>query len=150
MRCREGGQRGRRGKKGRRRFRTPWREPKLVTVYVIDDGASRPHATGPVRRHDGRRRRGLPDPGRGAAPARSGEGAEIILTGDGAHWIWNRAAALARALGLRPEQIVKVADFYHAVEHLGDRRLVRELVGGQRRQWVRRMRRRLKAGKVTS
>ena len=37
VRIREGGQRGRRGKKGRRRFRTPWCEPKLVTAYVIDE-----------------------------------------------------------------------------------------------------------------
>ncbi len=36
MRMREGGLRGPRGKKGRRRYRTPWREPKLVSVYVID------------------------------------------------------------------------------------------------------------------
>jgi hypothetical protein len=36
LRTREGGKRGRQNKKGRRRFKTPWREPKLITAYTID------------------------------------------------------------------------------------------------------------------
>jgi hypothetical protein len=36
MRLREGGRRGRRGKGKHRRYRTPWREPKILAVYVID------------------------------------------------------------------------------------------------------------------
>jgi len=150
VRLREGGKRGRKGKKGRRRYRTPWREPKLVTAYAIDD--------------KGRRDRGVPvlydgtlgdaDAAfailtaelklRGAAKAK-----EIILTADGARWIWNRADDLARALGLSPDRIVKVADFYHAVEHLTK---VAELCGrwsdAEKRRWVRRMRRHLKRGRI--
>ena len=81
---------------------------------------------------------------RGAARA-----CEIILTADGARWIWNRADDLARALGLSPEKIVKVADFYHGVEHLA---AVAELrtrwTDDQRTRWVRRMRRHLRQGRV--
>jgi hypothetical protein len=150
LRLREGGKRGRKGKKGRRRYRTPWREPKVVIAYAIDA--------------KGRRDRSVPafyDGTLGNADAAfeilvaelklrgAAEAQEIILTADGARWIWNRADALARALGLPPERIVKVADFYHGVEHLS---AVAELrtrwTDDQRKRWVRRMRRHLRAGRV--
>ncbi len=150
VRLREGGQRGRRGKKGRRRYRTPWREPKLFVVYVIDKKGKK------VREIPALYDATLGDADatfeilaaeltlRGAAEAK-----EIILTGDGAPWIWNRADVLAKALGLDPKKIVKVADFYHAVEHLT---AIAELCARwsppRRKQWVGRMRRHLKAGRV--
>jgi len=81
---------------------------------------------------------------RGASKAK-----EIIMTADGARWIWDRADDLARSLGVAPESIVKVADFYHGVEHLS--RLVQHctsLPEEKRSRWVKRMRRRLKRGSV--
>jgi len=69
---------------------------------------------------------------------------------DGARWIWNRADDL-RELGLAPEQIVKVADFYHAVEHLTDvADLLRSLERHreERKRSVKRMRKHLKRGRV--
>ena len=150
IRCREGGQRGRRNRRQGRRFRTPWREPKLVIAYVIDAKGRRDRSQAPL--YDGTM--GDADRAfeilvaelklRGAARAK-----EIILTADGARWIWDRADDLARALGLTPKQIVKVADFYHAVEHLS---AIAELCATwsekERAAWVRRMRRHLRAGRV--
>ena len=149
-RLREGGQRGRRNRKGRRRYATPWREPKLLVVYVIDKRGKKVREVRPL--YDATL--GNADSTfeiliaelllRGASKAK-----EIILTGDGATWIWNRADALAKALGLDPKKIVKVADFYHAVEHLT---AVTDLCASwsptKRKRWVRRMRRHLKAGNV--
>ena len=150
VRLREGGTRGRRGKNGYRRFQTPWREPKLILVYVIDAKGRKVREIASI--YDGT----LEDADatfemivaelllRGAARAK-----QVILTADGARWIWNRADALARALGLDPKQLVKVADFYHAVEHLS---AIADLCAGwsdaERKTWVRRMRRLLKAGKI--
>ena len=150
VRLREGGRRGRRGKKGHRRYDTPWREPKLLVVYVIDKKGKKVAEIPAL--YDGT----LGDADatfeilaaelklRGAAEAK-----EIVLTGDGAPWIWNRADALAQSLGLDPKKIVKVADFYHAVEHLT---AIAELRAswspGRRKRWVCRMRRHLKAGRV--
>jgi hypothetical protein len=150
VRLREGGRRGRRGKKGHRRYATPWREPKLLAVYVIDK--------------KGKKVADLPalyDGTLGDADATfeilaaelklrgAGDAKEIILTGDGAPWIWNRADALAESLGLNPKKIVRVADFYHAVEHLT---AIAELCASwspaRRKRWVCRMRRQLKAGRV--
>jgi hypothetical protein len=150
LRVREGGQQGRKGKKARRRFRTPWREPKLVSAYLVDKKGRKNRDAVPL--YDGTL--GDADAAfkilatelklRGAAKAK-----EIILVADGARWIWNRADELALFLGIDPSRIVKVADFYHAVEHLT---AIAELRVGwndtQQRKWVRRKRRQLKAGKV--
>jgi len=150
IRLREGGRRGRKGKNGRRRYRTPWREPKLFSVYVIDEQGNK------VKEIPMFYDATLGDPDamfkiltaelllRGAARA-----AEIIVVADGAPWIWNRVDALADALGVERNKIVRVADFYHAVEHLT---AFAELCSGwneeKRRRWIRKMRRHLKKGKI--
>jgi hypothetical protein len=150
VRTREGGQRGARGKGGRRRYKTPWREPKLYVVYTIDRKGRKVTSHRPL--HDGT----LGDADRifdlliaelklrGAAKARG-----ITIIGDGAPWIWKRAQDLAKALGIAPSRITAVADFYHAVEHLT---AIAELCGrwneAQKRRWVAMMRQRLKKGKV--
>lgn len=150
VRTREGGQRGRRGKGARRRYQTPWREPKLYAVYTIDSKGRKVASHRPL--YDGT----LGDADRifdlltaelklrGAARARG-----ITIIGDGAPWIWTRAQGLAKALGIARTRITLVADFYHAVEHLG---YIAEYRTGwdqeQRREWVRKMRKRLKKGQV--
>ena len=150
VRLREAGQHGRRGKRGRRRYQTPWREPKLFVVYIINRKGRKIACRCPL--YDGT----LGDADqifelliaelklRGAAQAR-----QIVVIGDGALWIWNRAEDLAKALNLAPERIIRVADFYHAVEHLT---AIAELRAGwsdaQRGRWVATMRQRLKKGKV--
>ena len=150
LRLREGGRCGRKRKTGRRRFRTPWREPKLVIAYPIDKKGRKRRDAVPL--YDGTL--GDADAAfdilitelklRGAAQAK-----QIILVGDGARWIWNRADELARRLGIDPKHIVKVADFYHAVEHLS---AIADLRAGwnddEKQAWVRRTRRRLRDGKV--
>lgn len=150
MRLREGGRRGRKGKKGRRRYATPWREPKLFSVYIIDERGRK------VREVPMLYDATLEDADvtfeilaaelklRGAAEAK-----EIILIADGATWIWNRADALAEVLGLEPKRIVRVADFYHAVEHLT---AITELLAGwsdeRKKRWVRKMRHWLLDGRI--
>ncbi len=150
VRIREGGQRGRRGKKGRRRFRTPWREPKLVTAYVIDEEGHKVRSVRPLldaTMGDADATFGLLIAElrlRGAAQAR-----ELIVVGDGATWIWDRVDALAYALDLPPEKVVRVADFFHAVEHLTA--AVESRSGwdeAKKEGWVCRMRRLLKKGKL--
>jgi hypothetical protein len=44
---------------------------------------------------------------------------KVLFVADGARWIWNRVGALLRRLGVKPEQVNELVDFYHAVEHLG-------------------------------
>jgi hypothetical protein len=142
--------RGRKTAKGRTRYSTRWREPKLLIVYVVDeqgklDPQFAPFIDGTLKGPDalfGMLRYYLGQLGLGQAE-------QVLFVADGAHWIWNRVPALARALGLSGEQFHERVDFYHAVEHLGQ---VAALCKGwsqqARKAWVRRHRKLLLKGQV--
>src|SRR5690606_3393517 len=119
LRVREGGQTGRKGKSRHRRFRTPWREPKLVSAYLVDMKGKKkrkatPHYDGTLADADAACRiLGVELKLGSAAKAK-----ELILVADGTLWIFDRADELERFHGIDPSRIVKVADFYHAVAQL--------------------------------
>ena len=46
-------------------------------------------------------------------------GDKVLFVADGARWIWNRVGALLRRLGVKPDGVNELVDFYHALEHLG-------------------------------
>jgi len=142
--------RGKRTKKGRRRYRTDWREPKLLAIYVVDEAGKIEREFAPVL--DGTLNGPdavfrliefyLSELGIEAAT-------KVLFIADGARWIWNRVGALWERLGLKPEQCLELVDFYHVVEHLGT------LVGlkkrwsqKQKRGWITRQVNRLKRGQV--
>ena len=142
--------RGKKTKKGRRRYHTCWREPKLLIIYMVDESGRLDREFAPLI--DG-----------------TMNGPDVIFTliryylselditkadrvlfiADGARWIWERVAALWQALGLRPEQCYELVDFYHVVEHLYKLAgLKRKWTTRKRRQWVKRQRRGLLKGKL--
>lgn len=139
---------GRPKKGGRKRFETEWREPKILTLYVLGE--------------DGKRDRSVPsviDGTLGDADAvfeliryhlfRLGahQAAEVALVGDGAKWIWNRASDLRDALGLPPERFQEIVDYFHAVERLWEFAKGRTSWSDEHRQmWVGAQKKRLKAG----
>ena len=141
---------GRPKKGGRKRFETEWREPKILTLYVLDD--------------DGKRDRKVPsviDGTLGDADAvfeliryhllRLGarRAVEVALVGDGAKWIWNRADALCKALGLPRDRFTEIVDYYHAVERLGDFVKTRTTwTEDYWRDWLVLQKKRLKAGQI--
>jgi hypothetical protein len=140
----------RREKTGYRGFDAPWREPKVLTVYLLDE--------------EGRKQRhtlSLYDATLGDANAvfallvgylrllGAHLATQVVLLGDGARWIWDRVDELVRAVGLVPERFVAIVDYYHAVEHLRD---VTDLMGNwssaRRRRFVRYYKRVLRKGEV--
>lgn len=137
-------------KSGRRGFRAPWREPKALTIYEIDEkgrkcekaeliyDATVKDADGPFELLVAHLR-----------VLGAHEGAEWTVIGDGAHWTWDRIFRVAEALGYEPDRLTEVVDFYHAVQDLGAiAALVRGWSEGQRHRRVRRMKRLLKDGKM--
>jgi hypothetical protein len=141
---------GRPRKGGRKRFETDWREPKVLTIYVL----------GP----DGRRDRTVPsviDGTLGDADAvfellayhllRLGacHAAELVLIGDGAPWIWNRAEALRARVGVPRSAFREVVDYFHVVERLGEMSKTQARWGEEgQRAWVKSQKERVKAGKI--
>jgi hypothetical protein len=140
--------RGPKTAKGRNRYRTDWREPKLLTIYVVDDKGQMDREFLAVI--DGTL--GGPDAifklmEFYLRELRITTADKILFVADGARWIWNRVEALLRRSGVKPEQVSELVDFYHAVEHLGKiAALQRRWTAAERQAWIGRQRRRLLKG----
>jgi hypothetical protein len=112
---------GKRRRKGqRRKFDTPWREPKVLTIFEIDAQGkmSRKHRQPLI---DGT----LLGPDHAAELAayhlhRLGvaEAELVVFVSDGAHWIWDRLEWIEQRAGLDPSRTVCVLDFCHAAHHV--------------------------------
>ena len=146
--------RGPKTKKGRNHYHTNWREPKLLIIYVLDDKGNMDHTWTPIidglLKHHGRAPDAIFELIRYYLSSLDIDQADrVLFVADGARWIWLRVASLFSSLGLRNDQVAELVDFYHAVEHLSK---VADLRRGwtktQRRQWIRKQRKRLLKGKV--
>jgi hypothetical protein len=104
----------------RRKFKTPWREPKALIIFVFDQ-------QGKMIRRD---RRPLID-GTLLGPDHLAElvawhlhrlGAAqaevVVFVSDGARWIWDRLDEIIRRAGLKPSRTARVLDWCHAMQHL--------------------------------
>jgi hypothetical protein len=106
---------------GRRGYYGDWREPKLFTLYALDDEGKRINTIE------------LPVTNDGTFGDVEGfmtllemylvklgivHASQVLLVADGAPWIWQRIPALLKRLGLCAEQIIELIDFYHASQHL--------------------------------
>ena len=142
---------GKKTPKGRSRYRTDWREPKLLVIYVVDEKGRIAREFAPVI--DGTlqgpdavfrllefylRELGIE------------QAAEVLFVADGAKWIWQRVTQLWQRLGLvgivRCRELV---DFYHVVEHVyALAALNTSWRARERKRWATRQRRRLRRGEL--
>ena len=110
-----------RKKKGQKRqgFQAEWKEPKLFTIYAIDEKGQKHHkeilpfCDGT---HEGRERFKLLLKmylhKTGVALAK-----HITFIGDGAPWIWNIVDEIIKELNIDPQKVTQVLDYYHACEN---------------------------------
>jgi hypothetical protein len=119
----------RRAMTGHHRYDAPWREPKLLTIYVISALGRVVRSFKPV--YDGT----LDDADAvfdmilGYLLALGGHLAqELIVVGDGALWIWERVPQLIQKLGLNPAQVTQVIDWCHAAQTLHE-------IADERKTW---------------
>jgi len=141
---------GRPKKGGRKRFETEWREPKILTLYVLGEDGKRDRSVSSVI-----------DGTLGDADAvyelmlyhlrRLGavNATKMVVVGDGAPWIWNRTEKLRKNLKISKERFFEVVDYFHVVERLGDFAKSRPTwTADFRREWLLVQKARLKAGDV--
>ena len=103
----------------RRKFKTPWREPKVLIIFAFDAQGKREKHRLPLI--DGT----LLGPDHlaelvawhlhrlGAAQAET-----VVFVSDGAPWIWERLDWIIARAGLENSRTVRVLDWCHAVEHI--------------------------------
>jgi hypothetical protein len=141
-------------KKGRKRYSTSWREPKLLMIYVVK------HERGEVKMDqsfapvlDGTLK------GPDAVFALFGyylrqlqiqQAQRVLFVADGATWIWKRVNTLFRSLHIEESKRHELVDFYHAVQHLSS---AADLSGAfatekDKKKWLKTQSKRLLAGQV--
>jgi hypothetical protein len=103
----------------RRRYRTDWREPKLLIIVELDKRGRMVPGSKPVL--DGT----FEGPDElmellamylhlfGAASAKS-----VSLGADGAPWLWERWDWVIKRVGLKAKRVTKTLDWCHAVHHI--------------------------------
>jgi hypothetical protein len=141
---------GKRTAKGRRRYHTEWREPKLLHIWALDadgrierrfcpiiDGTLRgPDAVFMLMRYYLRQ-------------LNVQQADCVLFIADGARWIWKRFEPLIAELALDPRKVFQLIDFYHVVEHLhAFASLRRGWSSAFRKQWVSKHRRLLLQGQI--
>src|SRR5437870_1458478 len=111
--------RGRKTAKGRHGFSTPWREPRLLVIDILD-----------AQGQPDRLRLPLYDGLIGDAEAvwalligylrlLGAAYADVVeCIADGAEWIWKRVERLCTLAEIPPSTLVEVLDFYHASQYL--------------------------------
>lgn len=142
--------RGPKTKKGRRRSTGAWREPKVLIIYVVDAAGKREASFAPMIDAT------LKGPDAVFALLRSSlhqlqstQADQGLFLAAGAPWIWKRVPRLVHALGLSPEQVHALLDFYHAAEHLGKVAALRKDWSAKaRNRWRTQQRRWLQQGEV--
>jgi hypothetical protein len=152
LRIRENPTAGRRRANGHQRYDAKWREPKVMTIYVLgEDGKKAP------------KHRAFLDGTMGDADEAftllvghlrllgAQKAASVTLLGDGAAWIWGRAEELRQALDVPRDRFHEVVDFYHAVEKLTELAdIVKDWsgTGTTRTEWMSQAKSYLTAGRI--
>src|SRR5208283_4011778 len=147
IRMRENKRKGRSRKKNKRsKFKTPWREPKLLTIFEIDEHGkmTKKHCQPLI---DGT----LLGPDHlmevlayhlyrlGVAEAEL-----VVFAADGAPWIWDRLDWVVQRVGLDPSRVVQVLDFCHASHHISLALQTLRIEEGKSKEIYRRLRKLLK------
>lgn len=142
--------RGPKTNKGRNRYSSKWREPKLMIIYTVNEKGEMDRSFAPFI--DGTMRG--PNAIFGLmkyylAKLCISKADKILFVADGARWIWNRVQELMSSLGLSSNQFYELVDFYHAVEHLGKVASLRKgWKPSEKKSWIKKNRKLLLKGKI--
>jgi len=106
--------------KGKRdKFKTPWREPKLLVIHILEDDGSLSKTELPI--YDA-----VIDNadvcfellGDYLKELQIEKASEVLFIADGAIWIWDRVKPFLLSLGVEEDKITETLDYYHAAEHI--------------------------------
>lgn len=111
----------RKGKNGRRPFTLEWREPRVLTVDVLDDEGEMDRSWRPIYEVS------LGDADEVFALLTgllrllgANQAEQVVFVSDGAEWIWNRVGQLIEDADIPRDRVRLVLDYYHATEHVWD------------------------------
>ena len=111
---------GKYNKNGREKFDTPWNEPKIMVIEVLDDkGELERKSHIPLYMGTMKETKSAMEKLRKALIALEIDKSELIqFIADGARCIWSGIKKIFRSLKIPFSKIVFTLDYYHGVEHL--------------------------------
>ena len=109
------------GANGRRPIETSWREPRIITIDLLDESGEVLSTFKPIYEVT----LGNADE---VFNILTGllrligihKAKEVLLISDGADWIWDRWDLLIKECELEAKKVHRVLDFYHAAEHVSE------------------------------
>lgn len=103
---------------GQATYQTPWREPKLFVIDVLDqDGQPDRHEL-PIYGCQFKEEDVLDLLERYLKKLNIQQAERVQLIADGAPWIWNRLPPLLHDLGVQDQQVIQTLDLYHATQYV--------------------------------
>lgn len=100
------------------KFETPWREPKLFIISVIDKDGKMEQKELPIYDATFTEESLFNLLGQYLKALNISQVKEVQVIADGALWIWNNMKNMLVKLGVSADKIVETLDYFHAVEHL--------------------------------
>lgn len=100
------------------KFNTPWKEPKMLVISVMDDEGKVQEDALPIYDCTFGDDEILAVLRNYLAALHIQEARLVQVVADGAPWIWNRVKPMLIALGVADDKIIETVDFYHAVQNL--------------------------------
>jgi hypothetical protein len=135
-------------KKGRRKIKTnrrgftgEWTEPKLLTIYTVNDQGKKVKTDNILIINDGTYEgcQGVLEilemylVNLGISQAK-----QVLLIADGAEWIWKQIPPLLKKLQC-PNETYQLLDFYHAASHLQDFADAAFNTNNERQEWFKKL-----------
>lgn len=106
-------------KQGNATFDTPWVEPKMFVICVLNDDGQIDRTCLPIYGTLFGDDQMMALLGEHLAGLGIREAKQVQIVADGSPWIWNRARAMLEKLGVMPGRIIETLDYYHASEYVG-------------------------------
>ena len=109
---------GEKNKLGNAKYETPWREPKLFVIHVIDEQGKLDKEIRPIYgcRFSEEDMWSLLVSYLDALEIAQCK--QVQLLADGAPWIWNTLPTLLMELGVSTNQLIQTLDYYHAINYV--------------------------------
>lgn len=103
---------------GNRTYETPWREPKLFVIDILDEQGRTDRCELPIYGCRFAEEDILDLLGRYLKKLRIEQAKHVQIIADGASWIWSRLGTLLDQCGVPTERITQTLDYYHASKYI--------------------------------
>lgn len=137
----------------RRRYNAEWKEPKLLTIYTVDETGKKISTEEIPITNDGtfgNSKELLKILEMHLVRLGIAQAQEILFIADGQDWMWKEIPSLLKRLGCPIDRTHYLQDFYHVTEHLAALAEGAFTDKKEQNQWFKQARSWLRKGKITA